>query len=229
MAADHDITLFHSPHTRSSGTLVLLEEIGAPYTLRVLDRNAGEQRGADYLAINPMGKVPAIRHGDALVTEQVAIYIYLADLFPAAGLAPAIGDPLRGPYLRWLVFYAACFEPAVVDRAMNREPGAREMSPYGDYNTMLATLTAQLRGGPWLLGERFSAADVLWGTALTWTTGFKLVPELPEITAYLARFSARPAVARAQARDAALAAVQSNEAAPPAAAGQDLPPGRPPR
>ena len=113
-----------------------------------------------------MGKVPAIRHGDALVTEQVAIYLYLADLFPEAGLAPPIGDPLRGPYLRWMVFYAACFEPAVVDRALNREPGALAMSPYGDYDTMLGALTAQLKRGPWLLGERFTAADVLWGTAL---------------------------------------------------------------
>jgi glutathione S-transferase len=214
MIASRDITLFHSPHTRSSGTLVLLEEIGAPYALRVLDMKAGEQRRSDYLAINPMGKVPAILHDDALVTEQVAIYLYLADLFPEAGLAPAIGDQLRGPYLRWTVFYAACFEPAVVDRAMNREPGGQAMSPYGDYDTMLATLTAQLKRGPWLLGERFSAADVLWGTALTWTTGFKLVPELPQITGYLARFNVRPAVARAQARDAELIAAQSGDATP---------------
>jgi glutathione S-transferase len=178
---------------------------------------AGEQRQSAYLAINPMGKVPAILHGDALVTEQVAIYLYLADLFPEAGLAPAIGDPLRGPYLRWMVFYAACFEPAVVDRALKREPGGQAMSPYGDYDTMLATLTAQLKRGTWLLGERFSAADVLWGMALTWTTGFKLVPELPEIAAYLARFNTRPAVVRAQAKDAELAAAQSSGAAPQAA------------
>ena len=217
MSASRDITLFHSPNTRSSGTLVLLEEIGAPYALRVLDMKGGEQRRSDYLAINPMGKVPAILHDDALVTEQVAIYLYLADLFPESGLAPAIGDSLRGPYLRWMVFYAACFEPAVVDRAMNRDPGGQAMSPYGDYDTMLATLTAQLKRGPWLLGERFSAADVLWGTALTWTTGFKLVPELPEITGYLARFNVRPAVARAQARDAELIAAQSGDATPLAA------------
>ena len=216
MSANRDITLFHSPHTRSSGTLVLLE-VGAPYALRVLNMKAGEQRQSGYLAINPMGKVPAILHGDALVTEQVAIYLYLGDLFPEAGLAPAIGDLLRGPYLRWMVFYAACFEPAVVDRAMNRESGGQAMSPYGDYDTMLGALAAQLKRGPWLLGERFSAADVLWGTALTWTTRFGLVPELPEITAYLARFNVRPAVARAQARDAELIAAQSGDATPQAA------------
>jgi glutathione S-transferase len=216
MSANRDIALYHSPHTRSSGTLVLLEEIGAPYALRVLDMKAGEQRQPDYLTVNPMGKVPAILHGDALVTEQVAIYLYLADLFPEVELAPAIGDPLRGPYLRWMVFYAACFEPAVVDRAMKRESGGQAMSPYGDYDTMLGTVTAQLRRASWLLGERFSAADVLWGTALAWTTGFKLVPELPEITAYLARFNTRPAVARAQAKDAELIAARSDGAEPAA-------------
>jgi glutathione S-transferase len=209
-----EITLFHAPHTRSSGTRVLLEELGAPHILRVLDMKAGEQRQPGYLAVNPMGKVPAILHGDALVTEQVAIYLYLADLFPEAGLAPVIGDPLRGPYLRWMVFYAACFEPAIVDRAMNRDSGAQMMSPYGDYDTMLRTVVTQLRTGPWLLGERFTAADVLWGTSLTFATAFKMVPELPEIMAYLARFKTRPAVARAQAKDADLVAAQSGGAAP---------------
>ena len=94
------VTLYHSPNTRSSGTLTLLEELGMPYELKVLDMKAGEQRQPPYLAVNPMGKVPAIRHGEAVVTEQGAIYLYLADLWPQAGLAPPIGDPLRGPYLR---------------------------------------------------------------------------------------------------------------------------------
>ncbi len=138
----------------------------------------------------------------------MAVFIYLADLYPEAGLAPAIGDPLRGPYLRWLAFYGSCFEPAVVDRAMKREPAPASTAPYGDYDTMLKTLTDQLAAGPYLLGERFSAADVLWGTALTWTTMFKLVPELPAISAYMARVNARPAVARARAKDAELAAAQ---------------------
>jgi glutathione S-transferase len=135
---------------------------------------AGEQRQPAYLAVNPMGKVPALKHRDALVTEQVAIYLYLADLFPEAGLAPAIGDSLRGPYLRWMAFYAACFEPAVVDRFRKNDPGPQTMSPYGDYATMLDTVVAQLAKGPYLFGERFTAADVLWGTALGWTTMFEL-------------------------------------------------------
>jgi len=204
-----NITLFHSPNTRSSGALALLEELGAPYDLHVLDMKRGQQREAAYLAINPMGKVPAVLDGDAVVTEQGAVFLYLADRFPDARLAPAIGDPLRGPYLRWLVYYGSSFEPALVDRAMKREPAAPGMCPYGDYDTMLKTLIDQLAKGPYLLGERFSAADVLWGTALTWTTMFKLVPELPVIVDYMARVNARPAVVRARKKDAELAAAQA--------------------
>ena len=203
------IVFYHSPNTRSTGTRILLEELGAPYELLALNMKAGEQRQADYLAVNPMGKVPAIRHGDALITEQVAIFLYLADLFPQAGLAPAIGDPQRGPYLRWMVYYGSCFEPAVVDRALKREPAPLAMCPYGDFDTMLTTLVDLLAAGPYVLGERFSAADVLWGTALTWMTGFKLVPDLPAIMAYVARVGGRPAVAKVKALDAELAARQA--------------------
>ena len=206
MPVDRHVTLYHSPNTRSTGVLSLLEELGADYDLQVLDIKAGEQRRAAYLAVNPMGKVPTLRHGDALVTEQVAVFLYLADLYAEAGLAPPIGDPLRGPYLRWMVYYGSCFEPALVDRAMKRDPAPSSTSPYGDYETMLATLTGQLAPGPWMLGDRFSAADVLWGTALRWTTMFKLVPESPLFAEYIARVAARPAAVRARARDAELAA-----------------------
>ena len=199
------LTLHHSPNTRSTGALILLEELGVPHELHVLNMKAGEQRQPAYLAINPMGKVPALTHGDALITEQAAVFLYLADLFPQAGLAPAIGDPLRGPYLRWMAFYGSCFEPALIDRAQKREPASPSMSPYSDYDTMLKTLTDQLAKGPYLLGERFSAADVLWGTALSWTVKFGLVPELPVIKAYMERVNTRPAVLRARARDAELA------------------------
>lgn len=203
-----EITLYHSPNTRSSGVRILLEELGAPHRLHALDMKAGEHRRDAYLAINPMGKVPAIAHGAALVTEQAAIFLYLADLFPKAGLAPAIGDPLRGPYLRWMVFYGSCFEPAVIDRALEREPGPQAMSGYGDFDRVLATLVDALKKGSYLLGDRFSAADVLWGSALAWTTGFKLVPEDPTIMAYVARRNARPAVQTVMAAEAALAVEQ---------------------
>ncbi|MBL8570452.1 MAG: glutathione S-transferase family protein [Phreatobacter sp.] len=189
---DDIVTLFHSPQSRSGAALVLLEELGAPYKLHVLNMKAGEQRGPEYLAVNPMGKVPAIRHRDALVTEQVAISIYLADAFPGAGLAPAIGDAERGAYLRWLVFYAACFEPAVSDRAMKREAGSAQSSPYGDFDTMYETLVQHLSRQPFFTGERLSAADILWGTALHWMTMFGLVPERPVITDFIQKIVSRP-------------------------------------
>ncbi len=208
MSESKPITVFHAPQTRSSGTIALLEELRAPYRIHAVNLKAGEQRQPAFLAINPMGKVPAIRHGEALVTEQVAIGIYLADLFPQAGITPAIGDPLRGPYLRWYVFYAACFEPAMVDRALKREPGPLAMMPYGDADTTVKSVVEQLSRGPWLLGERFTAADVLWGTALTWMTGFGLVEAVPPVKAYVERWKARPSVARVAAIDADLAKAQ---------------------
>lgn len=210
MPTTQPLTLFHSPQTRSSGALTLLEELKAPYRLHVLNMKAGEHRQSAYLAVNPMGKVPAILHGDALVTEQVAIGIYLADLFPEAGITPAIGDSLRGPYLRWYVFYAACFEPAMCDKAMKREPGPVAMVPYGDFPTTLNTLTAQLSEGPWLLGDRFTAADVLWGTALTWMMGFGLVEPVASIKAYVDRWNARPSVRKVAQIDSDLLKAQGH-------------------
>ena len=201
-----DITFFHSPRSRSSGVKVLLEELGAPYTVKLLNMRAGEHLGAAFLAINPIGKVPAILDGEALVSEQVAVFLHLADRFPAAGLAPAIDDPLRGPYLRWMVYYASAFEPAVVDRAMKREAGARAMSPYGSYDLVMRTVVEQLRAGPYLLGTRFSAADILWGMALSWTVMFGMVPKEPEIMRYIEAFGARPSVIKVGAEDAELAA-----------------------
>ncbi len=208
MTDANEIVFFHAPNTRSTGTLILLEELAAPYTLRVLNMRAGEQRQPAFLAVNPLGKVPALQHRGELVTEQVAIYLYLADLFPQAGLAPLLDDMRRGPYLRWMAFYAACFEPAVVDLAMKREPGPLAMSPYGDFATVMDTLNAQLRRDRYILGQDFSAADVLWGTALQWTTSFGLVPETAEIKTYIERVTTRPAAQKVRAKDAELAAAQ---------------------
>ena len=203
------VTFFHAPQTRSGATRALIEELGVDVDMHVLNLKTGDTRKPAYVAINPMGKVPAIRHGDALITEQPAVMMYLADLYPEAKLAPPLGDRLRGPYLRWMVFYGSCFEPAVVDKSMKREPAPASSSPYGDFDTMLGTLTDQLDRGEYLLGETFSAADVLYGTALNWMTQFKLVPELPVIRAYIERVTSRPAMQRAAAADAALAAEQS--------------------
>ncbi|MFO1427134.1 MAG: glutathione S-transferase family protein [Steroidobacteraceae bacterium] len=204
MTTNRHVTLFHSPNSRSTGVLILLEELRADHSLELIDLQAGDQRRSGYLAINPMGKVPALRHGDAIVTELVAIFIYLADLYPEVGLAPPVGDPLRGPYLRWIAFYGSTFEPAIIDRSMKRDPGPRASSPYGDFDSVQAAILAQLQPGPYLLGSRFTAADVLWGISLDWMTQFGLFPPAPLVQEYVARMKARPAVQRAQARDAEL-------------------------
>jgi glutathione S-transferase len=218
MPQDRHLTLYHCPRSRSAGARMLLEELGADYELHVFDLRDGQHHASDYLVINPMGKVPALRHGDVIVTEQAAVYLYAAELYPEAGLSPEVGDPLRGPYLRWMVFYGSCFEPAIVDRSMNRPSAAYSTSPYGDFDTVINAIDAQLAKGPYLLGERFTAADVLWGAALNWITRFKLIPETPRIRAYIDRILARPAIQRAQAADAAQAAEQdkARETAAPA-------------
>ena len=155
-----------------------------------------------------MGKIPTIVHGGHVITETVAIFIYLADLFPEAKLAPALTDPLRGPYLRWLVYYAACFEPALADKSMNREPPPHSRSPYDDYDEVIRILNDQLAKDPYICGETFTAADVLWGAALTWTTMFKLVPATPVIADYIKRVTSRPAAVRAREKDAAIIAAR---------------------
>jgi len=210
--SDSNLILYHSPNTRSSSVLILLEELDAPYTLRDLNFKTGAQREPEYLAVNPLGKAPAIVHDGALVTELAAIFIYLADAFPQKKLAPAIGDPLRGPYLRWLVFYGSAFEPAVMDRYMKNER-PRSMSPYGEFDGVMALVNGQLAAGPYMLGARFSAADILWATALRWTTGFGLVPMTPEISAYIERVTALPAFARVAETDKQLAAIHEAAAA----------------
>lgn len=132
--------------------------------------------------------------------------MYLTELAPRAGLAPAPGDALRGDYLRWMVFYGSAFEPAVVDRAVQRAAAPRSICPYADHDTVMAALAQRVDDGPWWLGACFTVADVLWGYALGWTSAFGLLPELPGLRDYLARVQARPAFQCVQALDAELAA-----------------------
>ena len=185
---------------------MLLEALGVPYAVKLIDFATAQNRTPDFLALNPLGKLPTLVHGDAVITEQVAISIYLADRFPAAGLAPAFDDPQRGPYLRWLAFYGACFEPALMDHAFKRAPIDPATSPFRDYDTVIETLVAQLGRGDYLLGDRLTAADLLWGSALRWTTEFGMVPKLPTIVSYMERVGRHPAVIRAAELDAALMA-----------------------
>ncbi len=198
------LTLFHNPKSRSASARVLLEALGVPYEVKPLDFTAGQNRTPEFLAINPLGKLPTVVHDGTVITEQVAITIYLADRFPAAGLAPAFDDARRGPYLRWLAFYAACFEPALMDHAFKRPPVDPATAPWRDFDSVMEALVAQLSRADFIVGDTLTAADLLWGTGLRWTTEFGIVPKLPVIMAYLERVAAHPAVERASELDAAL-------------------------
>lgn len=201
------LTLYHMAPSRSSIALWMLEEIGEPFDLHVLKR--GENREPGYLAINPMGKVPALRHGDAIITEVAAICCYLADTFPQAKLNVPIGDRRRGPYLRWLFFNPGALEPAIMDRAFKRaEEAPRQALPYGDFDTTMDVVARAVTPGPFLMGERFTAADVVIGSSLRWAMVFNLIPQRQEFADYIARFVDRPAARRAMARDEELAKAQ---------------------
>jgi glutathione S-transferase len=184
------LTLHYAPRTRATTARVLLHELGVPHELDVLNIRAGDNRSPAFLAINPLGKVPALTHGDTVVTESVAIALYLGDLFPQAGLTPMPGDPRRGAYLRWMAFYAASFEPAVVDKAVGHVPPLSQ-SPYGSHEQVMGVLADQLGKAPYLLGDEITVADIQWGSALHWTLMFKLVPDLPVLVDYAGRVTGR--------------------------------------
>lgn len=201
------LILYHIAPSRSSIVRWMLEEIGEPYELRVLSMDKGEHRQAAYLAVNPMGKVPALEHDGVLITEVSAICCYLADAFPKAGLAPPIGDPRRGPYLKWMFFGPSCIEPAVIDRAFKRaqEP-PRGTLGYGDFDTVMDVVAQAVTPGPYLLGDAFSAADIVIGSQLRWGMMFGLIPQRPEFLPYVERLNGRAALQRATALDAELKA-----------------------
>ena len=200
-----DLTLYHSAPSRSAITLWMLEEIGEPYDIHLLSLKNGENRESGYLAVNPMGKVPALRHRDTVITEVAAICTYLADAFPQKGLNIPLDDPRRGPYLKWL-FFGPVIESAVMDRAYPRagQP-PRTALGYGDFDTTMDVVASAVTPGPFLMGDRFTAADVVVGSNLRWGTLFKLIPERKEFVDYAARFADRPAAKRALARDEELA------------------------
>jgi glutathione S-transferase len=202
-----DLTLFHASPSRSSVTLWMMEELGQPYDLKIIDLAKGDQLTPEYAALNPMGKVPALRHKGVVVTEVAAICTYLADEFPHARLNIPVGDPRRGPYLKWLFFSPSCIEPAVTDRAFPRkEEPRRGMLGYGDFDTVMNVTARAVEPGPYLMGEQFTAADVVVGSMLRWGMMFDLLPKRPEFVAYVGRLEQRPALKRATALDQELAA-----------------------
>lgn len=185
--------LYWSPRTRSFTALWLMEESGAAYERVKIDISAGAQRRPEYLKINPMGKVPALKDGEVTVAEAAAICAYVAERHPEAKLAPPLHDPLRGKYLQWLFFAPSCIEPAMVQIAtkLQMNPGS---AGWGDAQRVFDVLDAALAKGPFILGAKLSAADIVIGSALSFGVRlFKMVPSRPSFDAYLDRLTARPA------------------------------------
>ncbi|MEL7030858.1 MAG: glutathione S-transferase family protein [Pseudomonadota bacterium] len=198
------LTLYTNPASRGRIARWMLEEVGATYDTIYLSYG-DTMKGDAYLALNPMGKVPAIKHGSTIVTECAAVCAYLADAFPEAGLAPPLDQ--RGDYYRWLFFAAGPVESATTNKAMNvSSEGHKQMAGYGDFETMRSTLIQSVSQTPFVCGETFTAADVYLGSQVGWGLQFGTLPTSPELEAYRDRVYARPAHARAtELDDAAMA------------------------
>jgi glutathione S-transferase len=201
-----ELVFYTIPMSRGRIVRWMLEEVGRPYRTEILDQE--RLKAPAYLAINPMGKVPALTDGGTVVTECAAICAYLADAFPDAGLAPPAGDRLRGPYYRWLFFAAGPLEAAITNKALGWEvPADRQrMAGYGSYGQVLEVLERALDGRNYLIGGGFTAADLYLGAQLNWGLTFGVIEKRPALEAYVARLKQRPAYARAAAIDDAAAA-----------------------
>jgi glutathione S-transferase len=189
--------LYWSPRTRSFTTLWLLEETGQPYERELIDTATGAQKSREYLAINPMGKVPALRDGEATLAEAAAICAYVAERYPGAGLAPPLGDNRRAKYLYWLFFGPSCIEPAMM-QLFTKVQVPPSTAGWGDATQVFDVLERALEHGPWLLGDQFTAADVVIGSGLHFAVRrFQMVPPRPAFDRYIDRCVARPAFQRA--------------------------------
>ena len=201
------VVFYMSPMSRARTVHWMLEELGAPYRIELINLEKGEHKSAAFLKVNPMGKVPAIVHRDAVVTETGAILTYLADAFPGAGLAPSLADPRRGPYLRWMFFAAACIDGALIDRILSRpEPERSGAVGYGKYEHVFDTLEKALTPGPYLLGEPFMTCDLFIAGQLGFGMMMKGVEPRPVFQAYVERSQARAAAKRTNEQSAALIA-----------------------
>jgi len=200
-----ELVLYTNPMSRGRVVRWMLEEVGQPYRTEMLEFGTTMKAPA-YLAINPLGKVPALRHGDNVVTESAAICAYLADAFPAAGLAPPPGDRLRGPYYRWLFLAAGPLEQADTNIELGFEvpPDKRSGVGFGTMADMVAMIEAALGDREYLVGSRFSAADLYLGMCLYWGMGSGTIEKRPALQRYVARLRARPAAVRAKAIDEGL-------------------------
>jgi glutathione S-transferase len=201
-----ELVFYTHPMSRGRIARWMLEELGRPYKTEILDYDTTMKAPA-YLAINPMGKVPAIRHGDRVVTECAAICAYLADAFPEAQLAPPPGDPARAPYYRWMFFAAGPLEAAVTDKSLGVEvpEERRRMVGYGSFAQVMDALESAVSGDGYIAGPRFTAADVYVGAQIGWGLLFGTIEKRPAFERYWERIRSRPAALRAKAIDDALA------------------------
>jgi glutathione S-transferase len=188
------ITFYYNPMSRARMAHWMLEEVGAKYDVKVLSFEKKEHKSAEFLHINPMGKLPTIVHRGVVITETAAICTYLADAFPEAGLAPKLNDAKRGTYLRWMFFTASCFEAAIIDKMLKRpsveKPGALA---YGSYEDTMRTLETAIAPGPFVLGDQFSAVDVYLASQIGFGNMTKAIELSPTLKSYVARCSDRPA------------------------------------
>jgi glutathione S-transferase len=192
------LTLHYAPRTRAFTILWLLEELGVAYELDSFDLQSGRHKQPDFLALNPMGKVPLVVCDGVPISESGAIAIYLADRFPSAGLAPALDDPQRPAYLRWMFFSAGVLEPSFGQKFFNWQVPAQQMA-WGSFEQMHEVLTAGVRDSQWLLGDRFSAADVVVGAGARFGLMFGVFEKQGPIADYVARLTARDGLERAEA------------------------------
>lgn len=200
-----ELVFYTNPMSRGRIARWMLEEVGAPYRTELLDYGT-TMKAPGYLAINPMGKVPAVRHGEVVVTEGAAICAYLADAFPDTGLAPPPGDPLRGAYYRWLFFAAGPVEQASTNKSLGFEvpPGRSAMAGYGDFATTMDVLEGAVAAREYVAGDRFTAADVYLGSQIGWGLMFGWLEKRPAFEAYWSGLAERPAYLRAKEIDDAL-------------------------
>ncbi len=195
------INLYWSPRTRAARALWMLEELGQPFEVTRIDiQDEKPKANPGFLMASPMGKVPAIVDGGVLLSESAAICMYLADRYPDAGLAPAVDHTLRGRYLYWMTFTPGVLEPAMAEKFGGWEPKPFQHG-WGDFDSMIKTLEAGLRAGPWILGDQFSAADVMIGSSANFLKMFGILPEASPINDYIDRCLERPAYQRVLARE----------------------------
>jgi glutathione S-transferase len=197
------VTLYHHPFSRAANVVWMLEELGLDYDLHYVDLHKGEQKSPAILALNPMGKLPILVDGDAVVTESAAIALYLADRYSLGKLAPAPDDPLRGTYLRWSFFAPSVIEPGLAAKGAGAQFKPSQVG-WGTHESLVVAIESAIAGKSYLLGERFSMADVVFGGTVRFMLRFKMLEPTPVLAAYSERLGARPALQRADAKNAAV-------------------------